>query len=71
MKWQKGSYTVEAAILVPLLLFVIFTAVQIGISFYQESATKKISDKIQNFNIVEEFYHYQLLKEIVGELEND
>ncbi|MBR4027455.1 MAG: pilus assembly protein [Lachnospiraceae bacterium] len=71
MKLQKGSYTIEGTILVPMLLFVIFTTVQMGISFYQEGIKTEISDKIQNFDIVEEFYAYQLLKEVVGELEND
>jgi hypothetical protein len=33
---RKGSYTVEAAIVVPIVLFVFVKAMEMGISLYQE-----------------------------------
>ena len=66
---QKGSYTIEAAVWVPLLLMVVFTSLEMGLNFYQEIKNMTYSQKTQSLDIVQEFYNYQVLEEIIQEVE--
>ena len=66
---QKGSYTIEAAVWVPLLLMVVFTSLEMGLDFYQEIKNMTYSQKTQSLDIVQEFYNYQVLEEIIQEVE--
>lgn len=69
--WQKGSYTVEAAILVPLLVFLVMWALQLGIGFFEESRKREVCSELENLDIVKEFYNYQIIGEIGEELLDD
>lgn len=73
MKWKRlcGSYTVEAAIYVPIILFVLVQSLQIAIEFWQESREREINNCLQELNIVEEFYGYQIMGEVMEEINND
>lgn len=68
---QKGSFTIEAAIYVPMMLFLILVTLRGGISFYKESKEMQIDEGFTTLDIVSEFYTYQMLKEIGGEKTND
>lgn len=69
--WQKGGFTIEAAIWVPVMIFLIMNVVQLGIHFFEESINREISVRLQKINIVQEFYNYQILGEIGEEILDD
>ena len=71
MGYHKGSYTIEAAVWIPLLMLVVLLSLQTGIKLYQEVAYRTYSEKLKSLNIVQEFYSYQILKELAQEVEND
>lgn len=66
---QKGSYTIEAAVYIPMMMFLILITLRGGISFYQES--KETAIEIGNIDIVKEFYTYQMIKEAGEEWMDD
>ena len=68
---QKGSYTIEAAVWVSLFLMMIAMALKTGIMLYSEVAKSGYHEKLQNIDIVQEFYNYQILEEIIQEVTND
>lgn len=61
---MKASYTVEAAIIVPLFLFMICSGMKIGINIYQEITKEKEQEIVQDLWLVDEFYKFQILKEV-------
>lgn len=70
IKMQKASFTIEGAIYIPFVMFLMTQVLQIGIHCYQESILRESMEQLQEPNIVEHFYKYQLLKEM-GEMWND
>lgn len=68
--WKmKGSYTVEAAIYIPFILFLLFQTLEISIDFWQRSANRTVCEELKELDIVKEFYGYQILEEVGKELE--
>lgn len=65
---EKGSFTIEAAIIVPFFLFLMMTILQMGIGFYQESASHTKLHKWDGFQAVSMFYRMQLLEDIGEEV---
>lgn len=63
---MKGSYTVEAAVVVSLFLFVIAGAMQIGIHLLEEVRSECEQEQNIEFWAVEDFYHYQMWKGAVS-----
>lgn len=57
MSWQKGSYTIEAAILVPLFFGIVFFAMNTALSFYGKCEGNEL-----NIDIMKTFYAYQKLE---------
>ena len=70
-KKLKGSYTVEAAIYIPIILFLLFQSIEIGIEFWKNSREREVCGLLQEFDGVEEFYGYQILDEIGKEILDD
>lgn len=68
---QKGSFTVEAAIWVPIMIFLIMNVIQLGIHFFQESRNRESYAGLMQLDIVQEFYNYQILEEIGEEIFDD
>lgn len=68
---QKGSFTIEAAILIPSILFFMMAVMECGIYFYQESVQRQSLEVLQKWDAVSRFYEIQLLKEIGEEIESD
>lgn len=65
---ERGSFTIEAAIIVPFFLFLMITVLQIGIAFYQESVSREMLQKWENFRAVSMFYRLQWLDEVGEEV---
>uniref|UniRef100_UPI004056E3EA TadE/TadG family type IV pilus assembly protein n=1 Tax=Agathobacter sp. TaxID=2021311 RepID=UPI004056E3EA len=69
IKWQKASYSIEAAILIPLFFGILLSAMNLALSFYEEcSSTGTYKLEV---DVMETFYTYHKLAEIKGELEDD
>ena len=71
MKLQKGSYMIEAAIWVPFVLLLIVMVLKLGIEFYQNSKNRENYYGLDELDIVQEFYNYQILGEIREEILDD
>jgi hypothetical protein len=60
MNMKKGSYTVEAAIVVPLLLFVFVAAMNIAINLYQEIREGQPEYFSEELWVVDTFYKWEI-----------
>lgn len=69
--WQKGSFTVEAAIWVPIMVFLIMGVIRIGIYFFEKCMTRESYAGLRQLDIVQEFYNYQILEELKEEIQDD
>jgi hypothetical protein len=66
MKRCKASYTVEAAVIVPLAISVMALAMRIGILLCQEVKQENESESLSLMWEVEDFYKYQAVEEVVN-----
>ena len=56
----RGNYTVEAAVIVPLYLFVLVLAIRISIYLYCEIREDAKAAEREEIWLVDEFYKYQI-----------
>lgn len=68
--YLKGSYTVEAAYIVPLYLLVLVLAIKIGISSYNEARDRECLLAEGKWE-VSEFYKIQMIEEVISEFKDD
>ncbi len=59
---MKGSLTIEAAVVIPVYLFTMVAALQIGIGFYCEIRDEQQEVTLQELWLVHDFYKYQAWK---------
>ena len=72
MKKYKGSYTVEAAFILPLLLFCICIAIEMGVVLHQEVQSRvELQAKKEPLDMIEAMYRREYIKELFGELYED
>lgn len=71
LKKQRGSYTIEAAIYIPIIICMLFQSIGIAIDFWQQSRNREVCEELQTLDIVKEFYGYQILDEIGKEILDD
>ena len=67
----NGSYTIEAAIYIPIILGLLFLSLRTGIAFWKKSSEREGNKLLQEMDIVQEFYRYQILDEIGESIGND
>lgn len=69
MMRRKGSFTIEAAIIIPLLLMLIVIVVSIAVDLYQETAelAEEIGEK-ERMSLITAMYHIDSIKELIFEL---
>ena len=65
----NGSYTVEGAIIIPIFIFMMAIAMKMGILLYQEIKTDTSYETATDMWLVDDFYNYQVVKEVVDELQ--
>ena len=68
---QKGSYTIEASVYVPMIMFLMLIIIRGGISFYKESKNREVYEGLMTIDAVSEFYTYQMISSVGGEKSND
>jgi hypothetical protein len=67
MKTLKASYTVEAAVIVPMLIGIMALAMRVSILLYIEIRDEKEEEAVCNMWEVEEFYKYQIAEEVTND----
>lgn len=71
MRKQKGSFTIEAIIWIPLMLCLMLYAIEEGISFYTESITSENVQELESWDGVSRFYEIWVWKELDEGMENE
>lgn len=61
INWKKASYTVEAAILVPLFFGIVLFCMKVAIGFYEECTQTEQYDRLE-VDVMETFYTYNRWK---------
>lgn len=71
MKRCRGSFTVEAAVIMPLFLFMLVAVISISVDLYQEttSLVAEINNKEQ-IDITSAMYHIDSVKKLISDLTN-
>ena len=69
--YQKGSFTIEAAILIPLVMFLLMSVMKLGIELYQLSENREPLEKLESWDAVGCFYKIEMLRDAGEEIEND
>lgn len=67
----KASYTIEAAIYIPIIMFLMLQTLQLAIDFWQQSRDREVSEVLKELDVVKEFYSYQVLEELGKEILDD
>lgn len=72
MKVCKGSFTIEATYIIPLVMFCICIAIEAGISM-REEIKEQVSVQAQSapLDIIACMYRREFVKELFGELYED
>ena len=63
----KGSYTVEGAIIIPIFIVILAIAMKMGLVLYNEMKEESSYEYATDMWLVDDFYNYQVLKEVVNE----
>lgn len=65
----NGSYTVEGSILIPIFIFMLALVMRMGLVLYQEIKSDSVYEAATDIWLVDDFYNYQVVKEVVDELQ--
>ncbi len=63
----KGSYTVEGTIIIPIFIVMLAIAMKMGLVLYNEMKADSFYEYATDMWLVDDFYNYQVLKEVVNE----
>lgn len=66
---MNGSYTVEGTIIIPIFIFMMAVVMKMGLLLYQEIKTDTSYETATDMWLVDDFYNYQVVKEVVDELQ--
>ena len=66
-KLEKGSLTVEAAFLFPILFFIMAIAIMLGIDLYREIDEASEGEIVRSMWMVDDFYRYEGTVEVLQE----
>ena len=61
----KGSYTVEAAIIVPIFIFILAIGMKAGLILYSEIKQQQEQQILEEMWLVDDFYRYKSAGEIL------
>ena len=71
MRKQKGSFTIEAIIWIPLILCMMLCTIKEGLSFYEESIYCESTKELEAWDGVSRFYEMWILKELGDEADDE
>lgn len=68
MRAYKGSFTIEAACIFPIILFCICITINVGITLYQEVKQEAMSQmENEKLDLISVMYRRELVKELFEE----
>lgn len=65
--YRRGSYTIEASILIPIFLFMMITAVATSVDLYHEAEQAAEQQKTAKIWVVDDFYRLQAVEGVVDQ----
>lgn len=71
MRMQRGSFTVEAVIWIPLILSMMIGVLYEGIHFYNICVQHETSEQVKNWDSVSRFYDLWGIKELEEERKDE
>lgn len=72
MRAYKGSFTIEAACVFPMILFCMCITIDVGITLYQEIKQEAVNQiESENLDLISAMYRRGLVKELFKEKYED
>lgn len=62
-KFYRGSYTIEASLIMPFLLFMIVATIKIAINYHEEIKEVAKEEVVEEIPIVKMFYYTEFAEE--------
>lgn len=66
--WLRGSFTIEGAIIIPIFIFMMTIVMNMSLLLYKEIKDENEQKKVTGWWLVDDFYKYQDVKEVLDEL---
>lgn len=66
--WLRGSFTIEGAIIIPIFIFMMTIVMNMSLLLYEEIKDENEQKEVTGWWIVDDFYKYQDVKEVLDEL---
>lgn len=66
--WLRGSFTIEGAIIIPIFIFMMTIVMNMSLLLYEEIKDENEQKEVTGLWLVDDFYKYQDVKEVLDEL---
>ena len=66
--WLRGSSTIEGAIIIPIFIFMMTIVMNMSLLLYEEIKDENEQKEVTGWWLVDDFYKYQDVKEVLDEL---
>lgn len=66
--WLRGSFTIEGAIIIPIFIFMMTIVMNMSLILYEEIKDENEQKEVTGWWLVDDFYKYQDVKEVLDEL---
>ena len=66
--WLIGSFTIEGAIIIPIFIFMMTIVMNMSLLLYEEIKDENGQKEVTGWWLVDDFYKYQDVKEVLDEL---
>lgn len=66
--WLRGSFTIEGAIIIPIFIFMMTIVMNMSLLLYEEIKDENEQKEVTGCWLVDDFYKYQDVKEVLDEL---
>lgn len=63
----KGSFTIEASIIIPTFIIILAIGMKMAILLYQEITTEYEQQIVEEMWLVDDFYKYEIVEEVINE----
>lgn len=66
--WLRGSFTIEGAIIIPIFIFMMIIVMNMSLLLYEEIKDENEQKEVTGWWLVDDFYKYRDVKEVLDEL---
>ena len=63
--WLRGSFTIEGAIIIPIFIFMMTIVMNMSLLLYEEIKDENEQKEVTGWWLVDDFYKYQDVKEVL------